>query len=45
VTVHVTVPKDLKRDERRLLELLAEARGERSSKKDPATTELRRPES
>lgn len=45
VTVHVTVPKDLKRDERRLLEQLAESRGERSSKKEPATAELRRPES
>ena len=44
VTVHVTVPKDLKRDERKLLEQLAEARGERSTKKDPTTTELRRPE-
>jgi molecular chaperone DnaJ len=44
VTVHVTVPKDLKREERGLLEQLAEARGERWSKKDPATAELRRPE-
>jgi molecular chaperone DnaJ len=44
VTVHVTVPKDLKRDERRLLEQLAEARGETTSKKDPARVELRRPE-
>jgi molecular chaperone DnaJ len=44
VTVHVTVPKDLKREERKLLEQLADARGERSSKKDPATVELRRPE-
>ena len=44
VTVHVTVPKDLKRDERKLLEQLAEARGERTGKKDPAAAELRRPE-
>ncbi len=44
VTVHVRVPKDLKRDERKLLEQLAEARGERASRKDPATAELRRPE-
>ena len=44
VTLHVTVPKDLKREERKLLEQFAEARGERSSKKDPATVELRRPE-
>jgi molecular chaperone DnaJ len=44
VTVHVKVPKDLRREERKLLEQLADARGERSSKKDPATVELRRPE-
>ncbi len=44
VTVHVTVPKDLNRDERRLLEQLAEARGEHRSKKEPAAAELRRPE-
>jgi molecular chaperone DnaJ len=44
VTVHVTIPKDLKREERRLLEQLADARGERTSKKDPARVELRRPE-
>jgi molecular chaperone DnaJ len=45
VTVHVTVPKDLKRDERKLLEQLAEARGERTSKREPVTAQLRRPES
>jgi molecular chaperone DnaJ len=45
VTVHVTVPRDLKRDERRLLEQLAELRGERASKKEPVRVELRRPES
>ncbi len=44
VSVHVRVPKDLRRDERRLLEQLAEARGERASRRDPATAELRRPE-
>jgi molecular chaperone DnaJ len=44
VTVHVRIPKDLKRDERRLLEQLADARGEKTSKKDPAKVELRRPE-
>jgi DnaJ-class molecular chaperone len=43
--VHVTVPKDLKRDERKLLEQLAEARGERTSKREPVTAQLRRPES
>jgi molecular chaperone DnaJ len=44
VTVHVTVPKDLSRAERKLLEELAEARGERTARKEPAVGELRRPE-
>ncbi len=45
VTVHVRVPADLSKVERKLLEQLAEIREERSSKKDPARAPLRRPES
>ena len=44
VTVHVTVPGDLSKAERKLLEQLAEARGERTGRKDPAAGTLRRPE-
>jgi molecular chaperone DnaJ len=44
VTVHVTVPDDLSRDQRRLLEQLAKARGELATRKDPAAGALRRPE-
>jgi molecular chaperone DnaJ len=44
VTVHVITPTDLSREERRLLEQLAELRGETTSKREPARTELRRPD-
>jgi molecular chaperone DnaJ len=44
VTLHVVTPRDLSRDERRLLEQLAELRGEATSRKDPARGALRRPE-
>ena len=43
VTVHVTVPKDLRRDERKLVEQLAELRGERTGRKGSAGGRLRRP--
>jgi molecular chaperone DnaJ len=42
VTVHVTVPGEISRDERHLLEQLAELRGERTSKKEPRRGTLRR---
>ena len=44
VTVHVITPTDLSREERKLLEQLAELRGEVTSKREPARTELRRPD-
>ena len=44
VTVHVRTPTDLSREERKLLERLAELRGETTSKREPARTELRRPD-
>ena len=43
VTVHVVTPSELSREEKKLLEQLAELRGE-TSKRDPARGELRRPE-
>ena len=44
VTVHVTTPTDLSREERNLLERLAKLRGETTSKREPARTELRAPD-
>jgi molecular chaperone DnaJ len=44
VTVHVITPTDLSREERKLIEQLAELRGETTSKREPARTELRRPD-
>ena len=44
VTLHVVTPRDLAREERRLLEELAQLRGETTSRKDPARGTLRRPE-
>lgn len=44
VQIHVAVPDDLPKDQRRLVEQLAELRDERSSKREPATTELKRPQ-
>ena len=44
VTVHVITPTDLSREERKLVERLAELRGETTSKREPARTELRRPD-
>jgi molecular chaperone DnaJ len=44
VTVHVVTPTDLSREERKLVERLAELRGEHTSKRQPARTELRRPD-
>jgi DnaJ-class molecular chaperone len=44
VTINVTVPTDLSREERRLLEELSELRNERSSRRHPSRAELRRPE-
>jgi molecular chaperone DnaJ len=43
VTIHVVTPDRLGRDERALLEKLAQMRGEKSAK-DPARGELRRPQ-
>jgi molecular chaperone DnaJ len=43
LTVHVETPKDLRRDERQLLEQLAEMRGEQVVKHKPARATLRRP--
>jgi molecular chaperone DnaJ len=45
VTVHVVVPDGLSKDERRVIEELAELRAERTSKRDPGAGRLRRPES
>jgi molecular chaperone DnaJ len=45
VTVHVTVPGELTKEERTLLEQLAAIRGETTSKRDPAKRDLRRPPS
>jgi molecular chaperone DnaJ len=44
VTVHVITPTDLSREERKLIEQLAQIRGEVTSKREPARTELRRPD-
>jgi molecular chaperone DnaJ len=44
ITVHVITPTDLSREERKLLEQLAEIRGEVTSKREPARTQLRRPD-
>jgi molecular chaperone DnaJ len=44
VTLHVVTPRGLSREERRLLEQLADLRGESTSRKDPAPGTLRRPE-
>jgi molecular chaperone DnaJ len=44
VTVHVITPTDLSREERKLIEQLAQLRGETTSKREPARTELRRPD-
>ncbi|MGH2539665.1 MAG: molecular chaperone DnaJ [Actinomycetota bacterium] len=44
VTLHVVTPDDLSREERKLWERLAELRGERSTKREPAEGRLRRPE-
>ncbi|MET0800691.1 MAG: molecular chaperone DnaJ [Actinomycetota bacterium] len=44
VTLHVVTPDDLSREERKLWERLAELRGERSTKHEPAEGRLRRPE-
>lgn len=44
VTLHVVTARDLSREERRLLEQLAELRGEAASRKEPARGALRRPE-
>jgi molecular chaperone DnaJ len=43
VTLHVVTPHDLSREERKLVERLAELRGE-PTRKDVASAELRRPE-
>ena len=44
VTVHVITPTDLSREERKLIEQLAQIRGEVTSKREPGRTELRRPD-
>jgi molecular chaperone DnaJ len=44
ITVHVITPTDLSREERKLIEQLAELRGESTSKREPARAELRRPD-
>jgi len=44
VTVQVVVPGDLSKEQRQLLETLAELRGERTSKREPGSGRLRRPE-
>ncbi len=44
VTLHVTTLKSPSRDERRLLEQLADLRSERRTKAEPSRGELRRPE-
>jgi molecular chaperone DnaJ len=44
VTVHVVTPTDLSREERKLLERLADLREEGTSKREPAPAELRRPD-
>ena len=41
VTLHVVTPRDLSREERKLLEQLAELRGEATSKRSPRGGELR----
>lgn len=44
LTIHVVTPEELSREERKLWQRLAELRGEETSKREPATGELRRPE-
>ena len=44
VTLHVVTPRELSSPERKLLEQLAELRGEGTSRKEPARGRLRRPE-
>jgi molecular chaperone DnaJ len=44
VTIHVTVPGELSKEERRVIEELAALRAEETSKRDPAAGRLRRPE-
>jgi molecular chaperone DnaJ len=44
VTVELDVPAELTKDERQLVDRLAELRGERTSKRDPGRHELRRPD-
>jgi molecular chaperone DnaJ len=44
VTIHVTVPEQLSKEERRVVEQLAALRKEQTSKRNPAAGELRRPE-
>jgi molecular chaperone DnaJ len=44
VTLHVVTARELSREERKLLEQLAELRGEQTSKKDPSRVRLRRPQ-
>ena len=44
VTLHVTTPGDLSREQRKLLEELAELRGETTSDHEPVIGELRRPQ-
>lgn len=44
LTVHVVTPSDLEREERQLLERLAEIRGEEHGKKNPVEGRLRRPD-
>jgi molecular chaperone DnaJ len=44
VTIHVVTPTALSREERKLVERLAELRQETTSKREPAPAELRRPD-
>jgi molecular chaperone DnaJ len=44
VTIHVVTPRAISREERKLLERLAELRDEATSKREPAPAELRRPD-
>ena len=44
VTLHVRTPGELSREQRQLLEKLAELRGEASTDHDPVQGELRRPQ-
>ena len=44
IAINVATPRELSKGERRLLEQLAELRGEQTSKREPSRTELRRPD-